>query len=59
MKKDYVNLKVQVIEVQLSDCIAGSIPVLRNTKGRSSIHEVDLSNKGISEGGVTFSGWGK
>ena len=24
MKKEYVNLNVQVVDVQLSDCIAGS-----------------------------------
>lgn len=27
MKKDYVKPKMEIIEVQLSDCIAGSGPV--------------------------------
>ena len=27
MKKDYVNLNVQVVDVQLSDCIAGSMTI--------------------------------
>ena len=42
MKKDYVNLKVQVIEVQLSDCIAGSgINQVAVGQGASEISEVN------------------
>ena len=44
MKRDYVNLKVQVIEVQLSDCIAGSgqqVNVQRGTTLKVEVNGVE------------------
>ena len=53
MKKKYVNLKIQVVNVQLSDCIAGSTPVsIRN--GVYSAHEID-GTKGAKDN--IFSKW--
>ena len=40
MKKKYVNLKIQVVNVQLSDCIAGSTPVSIK-RGSYASHEID------------------
>ena len=48
MKKDYVNLKVQVVEVQLSDCIAGSV----GPQVKEGTMEVDEVN-----GRAMFSAW--
>ena len=53
MKKEYVNLKVQVIEVQLSDCIAGSAPTSKVLGGVSVNHEVGVQGNGV----VRFGGW--
>lgn len=41
MKKKYVNLKMQVVDVQLSDCIAGSRPCLELNNGSAELSETD------------------
>lgn len=57
MKKDYVSLKVQVIEVQLSDCIAGSCrSTIKAVKGVSSTSEADGLNPATGHG-VKFTAW--
>ena len=50
MKKNYVSLKLQVVEVQLSDCIAGSNPVNVNL-GNTLKQEVNETHK------VMFDTW--
>ena len=49
MKKKYVSLKMQVVEVQLSDCIAGSIN-FTVTEGTTDITEINNMNGSISFG---------
>lgn len=49
MKKKYVSLKVQVVEVQLSDCIAGSSN-FTVTEGTTDITEINNMNGKISFG---------
>ena len=49
MKKKYVSLKMQVVEVQLSDCIAGSSN-FTVTEGTTDITEINNGNGGISFG---------
>ena len=51
MKKDYVSLNVQVVDVQLSDCIAGSSN-FTVTEGTTDITEVNSMN-----GKITFGSW--
>lgn len=41
MKKDYLKPTMEVVEVQLSDCIAGSIQV---ASGKVNLQEVDSSD---------------
>lgn len=41
MKKDYLKPTMEVVEVQLSDCIAGSIQV---SSGKVNLQEVDSSD---------------
>lgn len=41
MKKDYLKPIMEVVEVQLSDCIAGSVNV---TKGKTAHYEMGLEN---------------
>ena len=55
MKKDYVSLKVQVIEVQLSDCIAGSGTTNDAVTGISTTSEADGLGGGNKQ--ATFSAW--
>lgn len=55
MKKDYVSLKMQVVDVQLSDCIAGSIGPNSDfsvTEGSTDITEIN--NTG---GSINFGTW--
>lgn len=56
MKKDYVSLKVQTVEVQLSDCIAGSNSPVKSVTGVSSTSEADGLNPATGHG-VKFSAW--
>lgn len=51
MKKDYVSLTVQVVDVQLSDCIAGSSN-FTVTEGTTDITEIN--NNG---GSISFGSW--
>lgn len=37
MKKDYLKPMMEVVEVELSDCIAGSINVSKGTTGHTEI----------------------
>lgn len=55
MKKEYVSLNLKIVDVKLSDCIAGSSII---TKGSTSFHEIDASNYSTGDGTVTFSSWG-
>ena len=57
MKKNYVNLELQVVDVQLSDCIAGSVnPNVNVLHGTVYNHElVDVSKGG--NGSIEFGGW--
>lgn len=41
MKKDYLKPTMEVVEIQLSDCIAGSIQV---ASGKVNLQEVDSSD---------------
>ena len=54
MKKNYVNLDLDVVKVQLSDCIAGSVPSILLTEGTTDIIEVDTR----SSAKAVFSTWG-
>ena len=56
MKKNYVNLELQVVNVQLSDCIAGSIPTkgFKTKEGSSQITEVNNAFGGNS---ARFTAW--
>lgn len=49
MKKKYVSLKMQVVEVQLSDCIAGSSNFTVR-EGTTDITEINNMNGSISFG---------
>lgn len=51
MKKKYVSLKMQVVEVQLSDCIAGSSN-FTVTEGTTDITEINNMN-----GSISFDTW--
>lgn len=53
MKKDYVSLNVQVVDVQLSDCIAGSISDFSVKEGTTDITEIN--NVGGSS--ISFGSW--
>ena len=54
MKKEYVNMEVQVVDIQLSDCIAGSNTQVKIQAGSSEVDEVD----GTESGSFTkFSPW--
>ena len=50
MKKDYVNLKMQVVEVQLSDCIAGSNQLGVNGGDSIKAELNDVSTTKVSAG---------
>ena len=54
MKKNYVNLNVQVVEVQLSDCIAGSVPPVSVMSGMTENNEVDAA---FGRSTVRFEAW--
>ena len=55
MKKNYVNLELQVVDVQLSDCIAGSVPSIVYLKSGVSVNnEVDTAHGSSS---VSFKTW--
>ena len=49
MKKDYVSLNVQVINVQLSDCIAGSGKTFKIKQGTTEAKEVSTKKFGGSD----------
>lgn len=55
MKKKYVSLKVQVVEVQLSDCIAGS--TITNTDFSVKGGGTDITEINSVGGSVTFGTW--
>lgn len=57
MKKTFVSLSLQVVDVQLSDCIAGS-SVVTTQPGTTMINEIDCS--GLTDTGagtVHFDKW--
>lgn len=57
MKKTFVSLSLQVVDVQLSDCIAGS-SVVTTQPGQSIINEIDGSGLTTSgDGSVSFDKW--
>lgn len=58
MKKKYVNLNVEVVDVQLSDCIAGSKRPVGLTRGTSVLSECDATSEDeATEGGMIFKPW--
>lgn len=57
MKKTFVSLSLQVVDVQLSDCIAGS-SVVTTQPGQTIINEIDGSGlTGSGDGSVSFDKW--
>lgn len=52
MKKEFVSLTLQVVDVQLSDCIAGSEVNVQT--GQTIINEIDGSGLGSGDGVVSF-----
>lgn len=55
-KKEYVSLSLQIVDVKLSDCIAGSAPVSTQT-GQTIVNEVDGSKTGSGNGSISFGTW--
>lgn len=55
MKKEFVSLTLQVVDVQLSDCIAGSEVNVQT--GQTIINEIDGSGLGSGDGVVSFDKW--
>lgn len=55
-KKEYVSLSLQIVDVKLSDCIAGSGPVSIQT-GQTIVNEVDGSETGSGDGSISFGTW--
>lgn len=43
-KKEYVSLSLQIVDVKLSDCIAGSVKIERGESGTVEINESSMGS---------------
>lgn len=56
MKKEYVSLSLKIVDVQLSDCIAGS-NVISVGGGDHINNEIDASGLGTGDDSASFGTW--
>lgn len=56
-KKEYVSLSLQIVDVKLSDCIAGSGGPVSIQTGQTLVNEVDGSKTGSGDGSISFGTW--
>lgn len=57
MKKEYVSLSLKIVDVQLSDCIAGSNDPVSIQSGTTGFDELDTSGLGSGNGSADFGTW--